>query len=413
MDCGWLKFEMMKLWKKVFCDSDGYINLFFNNYYNPDYIEYEMNEGRLIAMLIGVPYDFNANKETRLRGLYLCGLATEEGYRCKGIMSKLMERICKKANKKNFDFCFLIPANVELMKYYKKRGWQNLFWQNIVDVGGCDYFENESNKFKINNKTFRIDTLLDFKKYFDDLWFLFASVEDDFIGLGLKHSKKDFEILVDDFLNSGGYLCVLIEENKNVNGMAFVDTDKNGNCEIKAIYSLSQYYENQLLNQIVGEYEDHKILLKRTFIDSTQFKIQNDLRCFGCKPYGMMKIIKLSEILKFWSVWMTEQKFSILVKDDSYSQNYAIYEISNLNVSKKMVGVYQFSATKGELDGDRIPQYYEKADITLTLSDLVSLIFTPSELLRFQGDSDALKILSLRDKLSLPVCNSSISFLLD
>ena len=168
MDINKLKKEMMKLWKKEFHDSDEYIKLIFDNYFQPSYICYREKEGRLIASMLAVPYQFgiahkcadmemknqtlydidaiisndvikndcsknnqheinekvnldkdniNNGESEMLRGLYLCGLVTENDYRGMGIMSEMIEEMNRRAVDMNFDFTFLIPANEGLKKY--------------------------------------------------------------------------------------------------------------------------------------------------------------------------------------------------------------------------------------------------------------------------------------------------------
>ena len=58
MEINRLKKCMKKLWKDTFHDSDVYISLVFDNYFNLDNIEYYEEDGALISALLGVPYSF-------------------------------------------------------------------------------------------------------------------------------------------------------------------------------------------------------------------------------------------------------------------------------------------------------------------------------------------------------------------
>ena len=51
-----LKSRLAKLWKDTFHDTDEYISLVFNNYFDPELVAYEESGGDVVAGLIGVPY---------------------------------------------------------------------------------------------------------------------------------------------------------------------------------------------------------------------------------------------------------------------------------------------------------------------------------------------------------------------
>lgn len=134
---------MMRLWKETFHDTDRYIRLVFDAYFNPDNICVRYDGDRLVAALLGVPYDFRIPVEETspsvklkqvaeshsevldMRGLYLCGLATRPEYRKQGIMSDMMEEIQDSAANRGFDFTFLIPADDHLREYYRLRGYRD------------------------------------------------------------------------------------------------------------------------------------------------------------------------------------------------------------------------------------------------------------------------------------------------
>ena len=124
-----IKLQIMKLWKDTFHDTDEYIKLVFDNYFNPELVEYKVENGEVLAAMLGVPYYFDMkpdkvnNQETgKLKGLYLCGLATKPECRKRGYMSRMIEDINQRAFKLDFDFSFLIPADGGLKKYYSDRG---------------------------------------------------------------------------------------------------------------------------------------------------------------------------------------------------------------------------------------------------------------------------------------------------
>lgn len=140
-----LKSDMMRLWKETFHDTDRYISLVFDAYFTPDNICVRYDGDRLVAALLGVPYQFsNGVPDTSLmKGLYLCGLATRPEYRRQGIMSEMMEEIESRAEERGFDFTFLIPADSHLREYYKKRGYfdfshrEDSILEKAMGIGEC------------------------------------------------------------------------------------------------------------------------------------------------------------------------------------------------------------------------------------------------------------------------------------
>ncbi len=153
MEANELKRQMMKLWKETFHDSDDYVNLVFDSYFAPEHVVYEESEGKVIAALLAVPYDFKFGidsdalcgrlPECFLKGLYLCGLATDEKFRGMGIMSRLIDKINCVACEKGYDFTFLIPASEGLRKYYKDRGYVNSFYRCINRYTSAHDFRND------------------------------------------------------------------------------------------------------------------------------------------------------------------------------------------------------------------------------------------------------------------------------
>ena len=127
-----IKSQMMQLWKDTFGDSDEYISIIFDSYFNPDLIEYQEENGIIVSAMIGIPYDFQMSGygcAKTVSGLYLCGLATRPEARGKGIVTKLMNRIWRRARRMGYAFSFLIPASENLRKFYYDRGMSDAFYR--------------------------------------------------------------------------------------------------------------------------------------------------------------------------------------------------------------------------------------------------------------------------------------------
>lgn len=122
MDPNSLKTEMKRLWKETFHDSDDYVDLIFDTYFDPELVAWHEADGRLVSALLGIPYTFRQGSRS-LRALYLCGLATDPAFRRHGIMDSLLNDINAKGAEMGFAFSFLIPADEGLHRFYLNRGY--------------------------------------------------------------------------------------------------------------------------------------------------------------------------------------------------------------------------------------------------------------------------------------------------
>jgi ribosomal protein S18 acetylase RimI-like enzyme len=125
LDIDSVKSQMMALWSDTFGDSDDYINLVFDAYFNPDLVKYYTHQGSIVAAMMGIPFSMQINDRV-VSALYLCGLATRPEFRRQGIMSEMIGEMHDHAKRMGFDYSFLIPADDHLRKYYEKFGYQTL-----------------------------------------------------------------------------------------------------------------------------------------------------------------------------------------------------------------------------------------------------------------------------------------------
>ena len=66
-----IKLQIMKLWKDTFHDTDEYIKLVFDNYFNPELVEYKVENGEVLAAMLGVPYYFDMKLAIKLFSVLL------------------------------------------------------------------------------------------------------------------------------------------------------------------------------------------------------------------------------------------------------------------------------------------------------------------------------------------------------
>ena len=170
--------QLMSIWKDTFHDSDEYINIVFDNYYNEDSCFYKILDGKIVSSMLCVTYvvkntkrnisngenDINIDslsidgaelfndvytinnnkynnelcdiitenevflkensseflKSSYLKCAYQCGLATIPKYRNRGIMSELIHKSNYELFRDGFAISLLIPSNEHNILYYKK-----------------------------------------------------------------------------------------------------------------------------------------------------------------------------------------------------------------------------------------------------------------------------------------------------
>lgn len=287
-----IKNQMMKLWKDTFHDSDEYVSLIFENYFNPEYVECAIDGDRLVAAMIGIPYEFkylskcddNNEKssdekiinEDELRGLYLCGLATNPNYRGRGLMSKMIERINRRAADKGFDFTFLIPANEGLIKFYEDRDYVEAFYRINYRFLSAHNFKAEfearlherNNSKQRNADTDAKNELIDIKseiKRFNahELAVLDVDNQEECRLLNnwlrandctpgvltMQHSANDWDIVFRENHLSGGMIVYVVHDNE-ICGTAFVNITDDTTVTIPYIVSVDECAKYALLQNL-------------------------------------------------------------------------------------------------------------------------------------------------------------------
>jgi ribosomal protein S18 acetylase RimI-like enzyme len=192
------KFELRSIWKDVFHDSDGAIDLFFRNTYSKHSALIYRSGGTIGSMIFFPEYDFKHGSYWSKLG-YLCGAATLPEYRNKGIMGQLMARSFEIMKARGYEYASLIPASDSLYNYYERFGFSDFFYRKKYSVGRADllpghlyFLTEEANLDKI------------FKTYSDAVSGLPSVVV---------HSRKSYATAIADIYLSGGEVLTSEESN--------------------------------------------------------------------------------------------------------------------------------------------------------------------------------------------------------
>ena len=114
--------EQSQLWKNVFGDEDGYIKLFFDTAYKTSkcFARFE-NENIVSALYL---LDCSVSLDSKIYdGCYLYAAATDEKYRGRGLMKKLIDEAKDFMKEQSKAFIALVPASASLYDYYSKSGF--------------------------------------------------------------------------------------------------------------------------------------------------------------------------------------------------------------------------------------------------------------------------------------------------
>lgn len=418
-----LKNKFKALWKDTFRDSDAYVSLVFDSYFNPDLVAYEEMSGDIVAALLGVPYEFG-NADRRIRGLYLCGLATKPQFRSRGIMTRLLASINEKAARLGYAFTFLIPADKGLRKYYHDRDYVNAFYRISDNYTSIHDFNREYESILMEQKE-KVAELK--RRYFASLTTgtinrehpdnatskhvaaLIRRIENEQGDCRLYHSDRDIEILIKENMVSNGDVIYVRNSGGDLTAAAFVDPHDRSEVKVLNIYFAdlaSRYkvlggvkaaYPDAAMSVLVSSVDmDRKALWQRTYAGTmpenakvSEVSVAERVYSLAAhsKVYGMARILNLHEILKFQASIRNDVKYSILVKgEDSYIVN-------QINVADGKIKVKKL--TYDELTPSQAMYVMSQRDV--------------SEILFRLRDADSI----ITEALGIPSINASACLLLD
>lgn len=110
--------SLKELWGSAFEDKNTAIDLFFKRIFKPEICYVADCDGKIVSMLYMLKTSVNGHK-----ACYLYAAATEENYRCKGIMRNLIDFALKNVDA---ELCITLPANDSLYSFYGKEGFVSL-----------------------------------------------------------------------------------------------------------------------------------------------------------------------------------------------------------------------------------------------------------------------------------------------
>lgn len=139
--------QLKQLWIETFHDSRQYVDMVFDNYYDPRlclHVE-EVETGRIVSAaymwrcFLSFPGSENLDFPPAVG--YICGLATVPQRRGEGIMRRLLEATEQVARENHFSCVTLIPADSSLREYYRGLGYRDMEPVKIVRLSNRQHVE--------------------------------------------------------------------------------------------------------------------------------------------------------------------------------------------------------------------------------------------------------------------------------
>lgn len=151
------KQQIYNLWKKTFGDSETVIDRFFESVLAFENVILCCDGEKAVSMLSLMPAKIVSADGQKSDAYCVYAAATDEEYRKRGIMSKLLDFSAELAAERNADFLFLHPANEKLYSYYEKSGFEKAFFlgeqkqlSEIDDDFSYSYVDWDKNILKLN-----------------------------------------------------------------------------------------------------------------------------------------------------------------------------------------------------------------------------------------------------------------------
>ena len=112
--------QLVRLWKDVFGEYDGFWDLFLNTAFSPDQCRCITEEGQVMAGL----YWFDCSCEGD-KIAYIYAVVTDPKHRGKGLCRKLMEDVHALLKEQGYASVLLVPAEEGLRDMYRKMGYED------------------------------------------------------------------------------------------------------------------------------------------------------------------------------------------------------------------------------------------------------------------------------------------------
>lgn len=349
-----IKSGIKELWENTFHNSGEFIDEFFNTYFNEKYVAYKERSGKIVSALLGIPYTFGYGQQ-KLKGLYLCKLATEEKFRHQGLMSELLEEINERVAEE-FDFTFLIPASDLNADYYRRRGYFNSFFKLEERFTSIHDFKNdfmvslsESDEriFQLKMNLFEqlsVDYLDNGSRQENEeiISFILQQEKKPDSSTSICHTHQDLEFILNERATNGYHIFVSKDTENKITGLAFVKKEEDiKRLTIPAIYvddtcsyyvllfHIKRYFHEYSMSVFVTS-ENNSLSALTDEVYGAENPEGGDLDLlFGLletqfdftklmEPFGMVKLLNYERVIAYLASLHKEINLKLKIRDSRY-----------------------------------------------------------------------------------------------
>ncbi|MDP4152342.1 MAG: GNAT family N-acetyltransferase [Bacillota bacterium] len=127
-------------WKKIFFDSDEYIDLFFEYLFDKSlFLKNDVGDN-LVSSAAFIKMNYRLEKEV-LPAYYIYAAMTLPEFQGRGLMSGLIKDGLIYFAEKEIPLCTVLPANTSLYRYYERFGFTDAFELNSFQIKRKKLFE--------------------------------------------------------------------------------------------------------------------------------------------------------------------------------------------------------------------------------------------------------------------------------
>lgn len=395
-----LKIKVANLWKEcVPGENDAFIKLMLDNYLVPEFAACNFNGSQLISFALGIPFCFG-NGEKSLKGMCIPIHFSSEKFRHRGEISRLIDDLNHRAKSAGFAFSFVMPVRNGLERFYRNRGFVNGFFKVIDNYTSVHNFNMEFDSFMAEQKekvailkrrfydTLEVEKLsetADRNSAIDNIISFVTSLESTQSDLRILHSPRDLRTAILANEMKKGEVIFVHNNEAEITGGAFCVPYDRAVVVVKKIFVSDAISKLKLLDGIKKSYPDLAMEVNVPTSDMDRKAVWS--RAFGsalpeapaagaisisecvyslaahAKMIGMVRILDLSEILKFMAADRHDLKYSILVKEDSEGF-IGYFKVAKGKLSVEEISPDQFNSLPESVKGE-----------VMSLEDVAEIIF--------------------------------------
>lgn len=109
---------LYRLWQSCFHDSDAFTDYYFDTYFRENRVLMLEEDGKLRAMLHLNPYTMAVGARL-VDSYYIVGVATDENYRHRGAMTRLLKKVFADTYDARMPFVYLMPADEAIYRPFE------------------------------------------------------------------------------------------------------------------------------------------------------------------------------------------------------------------------------------------------------------------------------------------------------